>query len=321
MTARGEVTGRDETASQLLPGIVDRGPLVLAKRIENALLIGIPAIGSVAALCMLFTRGWSVVDLSSFLIFYVATGVGVALGMHRYFTHRSFETHLPIRVLLAGLATMAFQGTILRWVIDHRRHHAHADQTGDVHSPYVDPSGRDRDGLGGLAYAHIGWMFDGTATDPDIFGRDLMQDRVVMFFTKTHRLWLFVSLALPYVYGYVLAGPSGALSSMLIGGCLRTSVLHNVVWSVNSIGHSHGTEDFAQSNHSRNSLILALLTFGDGWHNNHHRFPRSAFHGLKPTEIDINGMIISTLERAGLVWNVVRIPDERIYAAKSVQAD
>jgi stearoyl-CoA desaturase (delta-9 desaturase) len=308
--------GGGEVHLALAPGIVTGGRMVLAKRVENALLIGIPAVGSSAAIYVLVTEGWTLVDVSSFVIFYVAVGIGVALGMHRYFTHRSFEAVLPLRVVLAAVATMSFQGTILRWVVDHRRHHAHADREGDVHSPYVDPWGRERDGLAGLAYAHIGWMFDGTATDPNVFGADLQRDRLVMFFTRTHWFWLGLSLLLPYLYGLSLGGFEAAWTSMLVGGCVRTSVLHNVVWAVNSIGHSHGNEDFAQSNHSKNNIVLALLTFGDGWHNNHHRFPRSAFHGLGPREIDVNGMIITILERIGLVRDVVRIAPDRIHAAR-----
>ncbi len=300
-------------------GIIWRGAPVLKKRVENALLIGIPASGSVLAIAWVAQHGLSWVDGAAFLIFYALTGFGVALGMHRYFTHRSFETTLPLRFILGALATMCFQGTILRWVADHRRHHAHADQDGDVHSPHIDPWGRERDGLGGLWYAHVGWMFDGTATDLDVFGRDLQDDRLVMFFVRTHWLWLATSLGLPFGFGYLLGGAEAAWSALLIGGCLRTTVLHNVVWSVNSIGHSHGDEDFRQSNHARNNLILALLTFGDGWHNNHHRFPRSAFHGLKRGEIDINGWIISSLERLGLVWDVVRIPPQRIAAARQTR--
>jgi stearoyl-CoA desaturase (delta-9 desaturase) len=159
-------------------------------------------------------------------------------------------------------------------------------------------------------------MFDGTASDANVFGRDLLSDPLVMFFTRTHWLWLVVALALPYGFGLALGGYDAAWSAMLIGGCLKTTILHNVVWAVNSIGHSHGDEDFPQSNRSKNNLVLALLTFGDGWHNNHHRFPRSAYHGLLARELDVNGLIITGLERIGLTWNVVRIPKDRIDAAR-----
>jgi stearoyl-CoA desaturase (delta-9 desaturase) len=304
------------TAPPPIAGIFWGGPAVLIKRVENAALIGIPFAGSVAALVWSAEHGLTVVDVYSFLIFYFLTGLGVALGMHRYFTHRSFKTALPIQLLLGAFATMSFQGSILRWVVDHRRHHAHADVEGDVHSPHMDPWGQEQVGIAGFWYAHVGWMFDGTATDPALFGHDLVDDPVVMFFTRTHWIWLIAALALPYGFGYALGGPDGAWSSMLFGGCLKTTVLHNVVWGVNSVGHSHGNEDFPQANKSKNNLVLALLTFGDGWHNNHHRFPRSAFHGLTPRELDVNGWIITGLERLGLAWDVVRIPQQRIDAAR-----
>lgn len=283
---------------------------------ENAALIGIPMAGSIAAAFWVAEHGITLLDVASFLLFYVLTGLGVALGMHRYFTHRSFQTVLPVQIFLGAFATMAFQGSILRWVVDHRRHHAHADVEGDVHSPHVDPWGQEQTGLGGFWYAHVGWMFDGTATDPKVFGHDLQSDRLVMFFTRTHWLWLVIALVLPYGFGHALGGPEAAWSSMLIGGCLKTTVLHNVVWAVNSIGHSHGDEDFPQANRSKNNLVLALLTFGDGWHNNHHRFPRSAFHGLTARELDVNGWIITGLERLGMAWDVVRIPQQRIDSAR-----
>ncbi|RYG59471.1 acyl-CoA desaturase [bacterium] len=209
-------------------------------------------------------------------------------------------------------------GTILRWVIDHRRHHAHADQQGDVHSPYVDPWGMDHEGIRGFAYAHFGWMFDRTTTDSKVFGADLLADPVVMFFTRTHYFWLLISLGLPFSYGYVLGGWNAGVGSMLIGGCLRTTVLHNVVWAVNSVGHTHGTREFAQSNKSTNNLVLALLTLGDGWHNNHHRFPRSAHHGMRKGEVDVNGWIIDALEKFGFAREVIRIPQARLDAARKV---
>jgi len=99
---------------------------------------------------------------------------------------------------------------------------------------------------------------------------------------------------------------------MLFGGCLRTTVLHHVVWSVNSFGHAIGTRNFDDGNHSTNNRLLALLTFGDGWHNNHHRYPRSYRHGLARGELDINGAIVDRLERLGLIWDVVRIPPDRL---------
>jgi stearoyl-CoA desaturase (delta-9 desaturase) len=310
------MSGSELLSGPLVSGIIWGGPPVLVKRLQNTALIGLPLAGSVVAIFWIVEHGVSVIDVASFLLFYLLTGLGVALGMHRYFTHHSFETVLPFRIFLGAFATMSFQGSILRWVVDHRRHHAHADAQGDVHSPHVDPWGKDQHGFAGFWYAHVGWMFDGTASDANVFGRDLKADALVMFFTHTHVFWLVAALGLPYLFGYALGGPDAAWSSMLIGGCLKTTVLHNVVWAVNSVGHSHGDENFPQANKSKNNIVLALLTFGDGWHNNHHRFPRSAFHGLTKHEIDVNGWIIARLETLGLVWDVVRIPHSRIQAAR-----
>jgi stearoyl-CoA desaturase (delta-9 desaturase) len=292
----------------------------LVKRIENTLLVGIPFLGSIVAIHQITRNGVTGIDLCSFLLFYLLTGLGVALGLHRYFSHKSFETTAAIAFLLGAFGSMSFQGSIFRWVIDHRRHHAHTDEFGDVHSPHVDPWGDVKNGISGLLYAHVGWLFDSTTTDAQIYGAGLQQDKLVMFFTRTHWLWPAASLALPWGFGYLLGGPEAALSSMLIGGCLRTTVLHNVIWSVNSIGHRFGSEDFRHGNGSKNNLTIALLTFGDGWHNNHHCFPRSAFHGMTEREIDINGWLIAQMEKMGMAWDVIRIAEKRIVDARASQA-
>src|SRR5579872_6075811 len=264
----------------LFNGVRHGGIPGLIKRIENTFLVGIPLFGSIVAIHQIARNGITGIDLLSFLLFYLLTGLGVALGLHRYFSHKSFETTPAIAVLLGAFGSMSFQGSIFRWVIDHRRHHAHTDEFGDVHSPHVDPWGDMNGGLSGLLYAHVGWLFDSTTTDAQVYGAGLLHDKLIMFFTRTHWLWPAASLALPWGFGYLLGGSEAALSSMLIGGCLRTTILHNVIWSVNSIGHRFGSEDFRHGNGSKNNLTVALLTFGDGWHNNHLCFRHSMLSGL-----------------------------------------
>lgn len=296
-------------------GIRIGGATARRKRIENAVLIGFPLVGTVFSPFWLASHSLTAIEISAFLASYLFVGLGVSLGLHRYFSHKSFEPKRWIVWLLAAAGTMAFQGSILRWVADHRRHHAHADECGDVHSPVVDSHCANTSTLGGLFHAHIGWMFDDSVTDYDIYATDLLQDPLIMFFQKTYWLWPTVSLAGPWFYGLILGGLEHAWSCLLVAGCFRTTLLHNAVWAVNSFGHSYGYETFPQENKSKNNPFLALLTFGDGWHNNHHRFPRSAFHGLSTRELDVSGLIITLLERLGQVRNVIRVPPNRLGTA------
>ncbi len=289
-------------------GIKSGGRDALKKQVENAFLIGVPIVGSLLAISHVTTFGITWIDITSFIFFYVLTGIGVAMGLHRYFSHRSFETSTAFALLLAALGSMAFQGSIERWVVDHCRHHANTDIKGDVHSPCFDSCGNQLSGLKGFIHAHIGWMFDSATTDKDVFGGALIKDPVVQLFSKTYYVWLGMALLLPYLYGYAIGGPEAAWSSMLIGGFLKTSILHNVIWLVNSIGHSRGSADFLQPNQSRNNKWLAVLTFGEGWHNNHHKYPRSYRQGLLPEQVDTIAWLLELLERCNIIWNVNRVP-------------
>jgi stearoyl-CoA desaturase (delta-9 desaturase) len=289
-------------------GVTIGGLPAVTKRIENAVLIGVPLAGTLYFPVHAARHGVGWIEVCSFLIGYAVIGIGIGIGFHRHFSHRSFETvGSVLRVALGVAGSMAFQGSVLRWVTDHRRHHAHTDLAGDVHSPYADASGEPCGGIAGLLHAHIGWMFDAATTSYDVYAADLREDRLIMFLHRTRWVWPVLSLLLPWLAGFWLGGAEVALGCLLLGGCVRTTLFHNVVWAVNSIGHAYGEEPFPQRNKSRNNAALAFLTFGEGWHNNHHRYPRSAFHGLARRELDVNGLIIRGLERAGLVRRVIRV--------------
>jgi stearoyl-CoA desaturase (delta-9 desaturase) len=279
-------------------------------------LIGLPLLGTIVAPYWFFTHpvGWRDIPVLAvtFIVSYVAIGLGVTLGFHRLFTHQSFSTKRWIAFILAALGTMAFQGSLLRWIADHRRHHAHADECGDGHSPYIDASCANASTLRGFVHAHVSWMFDDSATDYEVYAKDLLKDPLVMFFHRTLYIWLFVSLFVPWFIGFAIGGSQLAWGCLLLAGCVRTTMLHNVTWAVNSVCHTFGYESYPQKNKSKNNYFIAMMSFGEGWHNNHHRFPRSAFHGLSPSELDISGHIISFLERRGLVQDVVRIPPEKL---------
>jgi stearoyl-CoA desaturase (delta-9 desaturase) len=248
-------------------------------------------------------------DVAIFLIMYVPTGLGVTVGFHRLLTHRSFQTSPFLRGVLAVLGTMAVEGPVISWVADHRKHHTYSDRFGDPHSPHVDHGAGLRGALRGLAHAHVGWLFDHSQRGArERFAPDLLADPVVSFVDKTFLLWSLIGFAIPFGLGVLLGGTVDAgLEGMLWGGAVRMLVLHHVTYSINSLCHFFGRRRFATDDHSRNLSWLAPFSFGEAWHNNHHAFPTSAFHGMGRREVDLSGVVIAGLERAGLVWDVQRI--------------
>jgi stearoyl-CoA desaturase (delta-9 desaturase) len=258
-------------------------------------------------------------DVAIFAIMYVPTGLGVTIGFHRLFTHRSFKTSPLLRGILAVAGTMAVEGPVISWVADHRKHHAYSDRFGDPHSPHVDHGVGLRGALRGLLHAHVGWLFDHQQRGArERFAPDLLADPVVSFVDKTFLLWSLLGFAIPFGLGVWMGGTVDAgLEGMLWGGAVRMLVLHHVTYSINSLCHFFGRRRFATDDHSRNLSWLAPLSLGEAWHNNHHAFPTSAFHGMGRSELDVSGLIIAGLERVGLVWDVQRIAPERL-AAKAV---
>jgi stearoyl-CoA desaturase (Delta-9 desaturase) len=258
-------------------------------------------------------------DIAIFLIMYIPTGLGVTVGLHRLLTHRSFKTSPFLRGVLAVLGTMAVEGPVISWVADHRKHHAYSDRLGDPHSPHVEHGGGWRGALRGLAHAHVGWLFDHTQRGSrERFAPDLLADPVVSFVDKTFVFWALLGFAIPFGLGVLLGGTVDAgLEGLLWGGAVRMLVLHHVTYSINSLCHFFGRRRFATEDHSRNLMWLAPFSLGEAWHNNHHAFPTSAFHGMGRRELDISGLVISALERAGLVWDVQRVAPSR-QAAKAL---
>jgi stearoyl-CoA desaturase (Delta-9 desaturase) len=251
-------------------------------------------------------------DLVVFAILYVATGLGITVGFHRHFTHRSFKTRPAIRAILAVLGSVAVEGPVISWVADHRKHHAFADQEGDPHSPHGHGGGI-RGALAGLAHAHLGWLFIHTHRGKRTrYAPDLLKDPVVRFVDRTFVLWAAAGFAAAFGLGVAVGGSVEAgLTGLLWGGAVRMLVLHHVTYSINSLCHYFGRRRFATSDESRNLLWLALPSFGEAWHHNHHAFPTSAQHGLRRFELDPSAWVIWLLEKTRLAWDVVRISPER----------
>ncbi len=254
---------------------------------------------------------WS--DVIVFAIMYLATGLGITVGFHRHFTHRSFKTSKPVRAILAALGSVAIEGPIISWVADHRKHHTFADQEGDPHSPHVDHGHGWRGALKGLVHAHVGWLFIHTQRGARRrYARDLIDDPIVSWVDRTFIFWALGGLVMAFLLGWVIGGSLFAgVTGLLWGGAVRMLVVHHVTFSINSLCHFFGRRRFETEDESRNLLWLAPFSFGESWHNNHHAFPTSAEHGMRKWEIDPSALVIRALERLGLAWDVVRVDRER----------
>ncbi|MDQ3068065.1 MAG: acyl-CoA desaturase [Actinomycetota bacterium] len=282
-------------------------------KLINLAGITLPFVGLIAAIVILWERMVGPTELAILVVGYLLTGFGITVGYHRLFTHRSFETSKPVRYTFAVLGQMAVEGDVLAWVADHRKHHQFSDQEGDPHSPHAGYGAGILDALRGLWHAHTGWLFSAAGrADQARYAKDLMRDRGLRVIARLFLPLVLLSLAVPAAMGWALIGGwYGFFAGLFWGGAVRIFLLHHVTFSINSICHFWGRRRFASSDESRNVWWLSWLSFGESWHNNHHAFPTSAFHGLRRTEIDPGGWLIWLLEKMGLVWNVVRIPDEK----------
>jgi stearoyl-CoA desaturase (delta-9 desaturase) len=269
-------------------------------------LIGVvgPLIATVYAIGQLWQRYVNWTDIGLMLVFYLISGLGITVGFHRMLTHKSFETSKPVKMLFLIMGCMAFEGNPITWASTHIKHHAHSDQDDDPHSPLVS-----------LWHAHVGWIFNEVA-DPETYGSWLRKDPVVVWVDRTWWIWGLLGMAIPFAIG--------GWSGLLWGGLVRMCLTHHITWSVNSICHTFGRRPYRTKDASRNNWLVGLLAFGEGWHNNHHAFPRSAFHGMEWWQFDLSSWLIRALEASKLVWNVYRVkPDDqrKRRATPSLQPD
>ena len=258
-------------------------------------------------------------DLVVLVIVYLITGVGITVGYHRLFTHRSFKTTRAMRAVFAVLGSMAVEGSVVEWAATHRKHHDFSDQPGDPHSPHADQLPGWRGAVKGLVHAHFGWLFGGKErANPARYARDLLDDRDMRFISRTFPLWVVAGLALAFGLGVAMSGTvTGGLTGLLWGGGARIFLLQHATFSINSLCHFFGRRRFETGDESRNLAWLAPLTFGESWHNNHHAFPTSARHGLGRHQLDLGGWVIDGMERLGLAWDVVRVNPQRQLAKEA----
>lgn len=260
------------------------------------------ALGTACAiLTAVFDRQIRPIDAGLLVGMLLITGIGVSAGLHRHFSHRSFDL-VPWARWLLGLAGVATaQGYLVRWIFDHRVHHQFSDRPGDPHSPHCF-GGRRLCGLPGLLHAHMGWLLK---TRPAIDARrvrDVVADPLCLWLDRYSPLVATGGFVFP---GMVALGFEQTFGSFvrgcLWGGAVRMFLLNHITWAVNSLGHSWGRRSPGQRDESRNNLLLGLLAFGDGWHANHHADPRSARHGWGLGQPDLIWSCISALHRVGIV--------------------
>ena len=258
--------------------------------------------GAVAAL---FFLTWKAVLVAIFL-WWISGSFGIGMGYHRLLTHRGYRTPKWVEYFLTVCATLTLEGGPIFWVATHRIHHQFTDQEGDPHSP------RD-----GKWWSHMGWILTGRSMHHDTttlarYVPDLAQDKFHLWITKYHYLPIIA-------LGLLLIG-LGGLPFLLWGIFLRTVVGLHATWLVNSATHIWGSRRFATRDDSTNNWFVAFLTFGEGWHNNHHAHPTSARHGLKWYEIDMNWYGIWMLKVVGLAKQIKRVPAAGLIR-KEIHAD
>ena len=260
--------------------------------------------------------GW--VDLVLMATMYVITGLGITVGYHRLYTHKSFATRGPLAAFFAICGSMAAQGPGIWWAATHRRHHQHSDDVLDPHSPHAGRAAGVVGACRGFLHAHMGWLFADLRADMKRYVPDLLADPVTVRINNMFPALVVLGLAIPAVIGgLVTMSWMGALLGFLWGGVVRMFLLHHVTWSVNSVCHVWGAREYASGDESRNNPIMGILALGEGWHNNHHAFPASARHGLKWWQFDLSWVLIRSLELVGLAKKV-RLPAPERLAARRV---
>lgn len=251
-------------------------------------IVVVPLAGTVFAIRLLWNRAVDWSDIALMVGLYIPISMGITIGFHRYLTHRGFKANPVVKIILLSLGSMALEGPAIGWAANHRKHHALADREGDPHSP-----------ADGFFHAHVGWLWEGQMADQRTYAKDLLTDRTVMVISKMFIVFAVLTFLIPFMIG--------GWRGLLWGGLVRVFLTHHVTWSVNSVCHTFGQRPFQTKDRSRNQWVVGLLALGEGWHNNHHAFPRSALHGLRWWQFDLSGLTIRLMERVRLASNVQRV--------------
>jgi stearoyl-CoA desaturase (Delta-9 desaturase) len=302
-----------------VPGVTIRSRILQAQQKSIAFLVVVlPPLGTIYAIWLAVRTGIGPVEIGLFALFHALTTIGATVGFHRHFAHKAFEARPWVRRALGILGSMAAQGPLAYWVATHRRHHTFSDEPCDPHSPNLHGEGLV-EWLKGQWHAHIQWLFISERTNTNRFARDVLRDALTVQINGQYLNWVAVGLVVPAVLGGLLTMSwIGVLKGFLWGGLVRMFAVHHAFWAIGGIAHSIGWRAFDTKEDSRNNFWLAIPNYGEGWHNNHHAFPNSAYFGLRWWQLDVGAWVVNGLKALGLITNVNR-PTPEMIAAKAAR--
>ncbi|KJE22457.1 Delta-9 acyl-phospholipid desaturase [Frankia torreyi] len=311
----GAVGGRVAVVSEPRRKTVSNPFLHRLQRRHFLLFDVLPIAGTGAAVAFLWVHPLGVTEIALLFVLWLVTGLGISVGYHRLFTHRTFKAAPSAAAVLAICGSMAGQGGVVSWVALHRRHHECSDREGDPHSPNLAGAGLPGR-LRGLVHSHFLWMRRHEYPNVAHYAPDLIRNRSLMRVARRYHLWVVLGLLLPaLVGGLAYRSWEGAVSGLLWGGLVRMFVLEHTIWAINSFLHMFGTRPYESRENSRNGGIFALLTFGESWHNNHHAFPDSPSFGLTWYRFDPGYWLIRIMAAFGLARDL-RLPSGQRRAAQ-----
>jgi stearoyl-CoA desaturase (Delta-9 desaturase) len=284
-----------------------RIPLNRINWTTSSFLIGTFLLSITAVPLYFWYFGFDWFHLAVFGVLVSVTAVSITLGYHRLFSHMSFQAKWPIRLLVLIFGSAAFENSVLMWASEHRRHHKHVDHEED---PY--------DISKGFFHAHIGWLLFKLLPQPPFDNvNDLKKDPLVMWQHRyVHLLAVITSFGFPALIGAMWDGWAGALGGFLIGGVAKVVVVQHCTFFINSACHTVGRQPYSTRCSARDSLLMAVLTFGEGYHNYHHEFQHDYRNGVKPWHWDPTKWTIWTLAKLKLASSLRRVPSETIAAAR-----
>ena len=310
MTILGQPPSADPTAVSALQSAQPAGKPMYSGRkpggeqVALYIFVLVPFAATIAAVPLAWGWGIGWTDVILMVAWYLVSSLGITVGFHRFFTHGSFKANRGLKIALAIAGSMAIEGPVIRWVADHRRHHAFSDREGDPHSPW-----RFGNTLGGLTkgfwFAHVGWFFDPERTNQEKYAPDLLADPDLRRIDRLFPFWIACTLLGPAAIGGLASWSwAGALTAFFWASLVRVCVLHHVTWSINSVCHLIGERPYASRDRSANFWPLAILSMGESWHNSHHADPTCARHGVDRGQLDISARTIWLFEKLGWATDI-----------------